>query len=176
MTLKIVPGTALEAREQIEGLFASLDINGKPYIFAQDSVFDGHFEEMDGIRNIMIFTASLSVLLAAMGLFGLVSLSISSRIKDFGIKKVLGAGMFELSKDVYKRFSIILGVAIVLGGTLSVFVIGMLLDSVYGYHEDIGAVPLTFSGLLLLTVAVLTINSQVLKVKKMNPAQTLRTE
>jgi len=176
ITLEIVAGTAIETRKEIADVLSDLDPDRRPYVFAQDSVFDGHFEEVDGIRNIMIFTASLSVLLAAMGLFGLVSLSISSRIKDFGIKKVLGAGMLELSKDVYKRFAIILGIAILLGGALSILVIGLLLDSVYGYHDPVGAIPLIFSGVLLLGVAGLTINSQVLQVKNMNPAETLRTE
>ena len=177
ITVKFVKGTLIETQDAVKDVLAELNPDQVPYFRSQDSVFDNYFNEMRGISNIMIFTATLSVLLAAMGLFGLVSLSISSRIKDFSIKKVLGASFMQLSKDVYKRFAIILGLAVVIGGTLSVFVIGMLLDNVYnGNHEQIGVVPLALAGLLLLGVAALTINTQVLHVKRMNPADTLRTE
>lgn len=176
ITVKIVPGTVIESKESVVELLDRLDPERDHYVSTQDSVFDSHFEEARGITSIMIFTASLSVLLAAMGLFGLVSLSISSRIKDFGIKKVLGAGMFELSKDVYKRFALIIGLAFILGSTFSILVIGILLDSVYGYHDAVGPIPLILSGLLLMAVAAFTINTQIIQVRRMNPANTLRTE
>jgi ABC-type antimicrobial peptide transport system permease subunit len=176
LTVKVQAGTILTMKEELEAKLKALNPDHEPYIIAQDTVFDSHFEEARGVTNIMIFTATLSVLLAAMGLFGLVSLSISSRIKDFGIKKVLGASLAHLSKDVYKRFVIILGLAIVIGGSLSVFLIGSLLDSVYGYHEKVGVGPLSLAGCILLLIAAFTINTQIGNVKRMNPAETLRTE
>ena len=176
ITIQVREGTTLAVSEELEASLETFDADNQYNFNRQDAIFDGHFREMNGIRNVMLFTATLSMLLSAMGLFGLVSLSISSRIKDFGIKKVLGANFLQLSKDVYKRFALILGIAIVIGGTLSVFIIGVLLDEVYGYHEEIGIVPMSLAGLVLLTVAALTINTQVRQVKRMNPAETLRTE
>lgn len=176
LTVKVAEGSLLEMRDKLQNILNELEPDQYHHAYAQETIFDGHFEEMAGIRNIMLFTATLSVCLAAMGLFGLVALSISSRIKDFGIKKVLGASLVQLSKDIYKRFILILTLAIVIGGTVSVFIIGALLDSVYGYHDAVGAIPLTLSGLVLLVVAAFTINTQVWQVKKMNPAETLRTE
>jgi ABC-type antimicrobial peptide transport system permease subunit len=177
VTVAVRAGTILDMKEEVEGLLTELDPESKKFEAGfQDSVFDQHFEEMEGISNIMLFTASLAMLLSAMGLFGLVSLSISSRQKDFSIKKVLGATLRQLSGDIYKRFMIILGIAVILGGTVSVFLIGVLLDSAYGYHENIGVLPVATAGLILVSVAALTINTQVINVKRMNPADTLRSE
>lgn len=177
MTLKVRQGTALQAKAEVENLLTELDPeHARHNVGFQEEIFDNHFREMKGISNVMLFTASLAMLLSAMGLFGLVSLSISSRQKDFSIKKVLGATLRQLSGDIYKRFITILGLAVVIGGTISVFLIGVLLDSVYGYHEKVGALPLTLAGIILLSVAALTINSQVRTVKRMNPAETLRAE
>ncbi|GAB5524905.1 MAG: ABC transporter permease [Roseivirga sp.] len=177
MTVQVRAGTSVEMKEKLENLLSDLDPEKNRYsVGFQDEVFNQHFEEMKGIGNIMVFTASLAVLLSAMGLFGLVSLSISSRQKDFSIKKVLGANLRQLSGDIYKRFMLILGLAIVIGGAISVFLIGMLLDSAYGYHDSIGIVPLTLAGIILMGVAAVTINTQVRNVKRMNPAETLRAE
>lgn len=177
MTVQVRKGTSLEMKEKIQNALNELDPDGNRYTVGfQNAVFDEHFKEMKGISNIMLFTASLAILLSAMGLFGLVSLSISSRQKDFSIKKVLGASLRQLSTDIYKRFMLILSLAIVIGGTVSVFLIGMLLDSAYGYHEKIGVIPLSLAGIILLAVAALTINTQVRNVRRMNPAETLRSE
>ncbi len=177
MTVQVRKGTSLEMKEKIENTLSELDPEKNRYTVGfQNAVFDEHFKEMKGISNIMLFTASLAVLLSAMGLFGLVSLSISSRQKDFSIKKVLGASLRQLSADIYKRFILILSLAIIIGGTVSVFLIGMLLDSAYGYHENIGVVPLSLAGIILLSVAAVTINTQVRNVRRMNPADTLRSE
>ncbi len=177
MTLQVRKGTSLEMKEKIENTLSELDPEKNRYTVGfQNAVFDEHFKEMKGISNIMLFTASLAILLSAMGLFGLVSLSISSRQKDFSIKKVLGASLRQLSADIYKRFILILSLAIIIGGTVSVFLIGMLLDSAYGYHENIGVVPLSLAGIILLSVAAITINTQVRNVRRMNLADTLRSE
>lgn len=144
--------------------------------YRQADAFEGHFRDMRGVRNIILFTATLAIILSAMGLFGLVSLSISSRIKDFGIRKVLGASAFQLSKGVYHKFTWVLGIAIVSGSTLGTFIIGMLLDSAYGYHQSVNLATLGITACILIGMAALTINAQMSRVRKMNPADILRTE
>ncbi len=146
------------------------------YSYRQSEVFDGYFSDVRGVGNIILFTAILSIILSVMGLFGLVSLSVSSKIKDFSIKKILGASAIQLSGDVYRKFITILGLAIVVGSTLAVFVISMLLDSAYGYHAPINLLSLALSTLILLAVAGITINTQVRYVRRINPAETLRSE
>ena len=77
---------------------------------------------------------------------------------------------------MYKKFTLILGLAIVLGSLAGVKVVGMLLDNVYGDHTPINAVPLVLAALILLSIAVLTINTQMRRIRRMNPSETLRME
>lgn len=142
----------------------------------QSEVREGEFADMRGLRNILLFTASLAVLLSAMGLFGLVSLNISAKFKDFGIKKVLGASTVSLLRDVYKQFSFILLLAVVVGSVLAIKVVNLLLVSVYGEHTPVNVVPLGLAGVLLLLIAAITINIQMRRVRHMNPAETLRRD
>lgn len=142
----------------------------------QSEAFDGHFEEVKGIRNIMLFTAVIAILIAAIGLYGLVSINISNHLKMYGIRKVLGANGLELGLIVLKRYRFVLLFAVVVGSALAVLLIGALLGSVYAYYPKVGPGPLLISILILLGVSLFTINLQIQKVKRLNPADTLRTE
>ncbi|MEQ8477053.1 ABC transporter permease [Fulvivirga sp.] len=142
----------------------------------QAEIFDMYFFEMKGLRNTMLFTATLAVILSAMGLFGLVSLNINNKMKDFGIRKILGATIFQLSKIIVKRIIILWVIGCSVGGVLGSMAIGALLDSVYSFHAGVGALPLLFGVSFLLIVILITVSLQLLKVKNSNPVDTLRME
>ncbi|OEK00494.1 hypothetical protein BFP97_02755 [Roseivirga sp. 4D4] len=176
LTFQARSGTMIALRDELEETWSKVDSETAFSAHFQSDVREREFEDMRGLRNVLVFTASLAVLLSAMGLFGLVSLSISARFKDFGIKKVLGASALSLLRDVYKRFSFIVLFAVVAGSLLAVKVVSLLLVSVYGEHLPVDIIPLGLASLLLLIVAALTINIQMRRVRLMNPAETLRTE
>ena len=176
LTLKVSAGTELEMEDKIKEAWVDV-VQNKPYIgFLQSTVFDNDSGDSRGLKNTMLFTATLATILAAMGIFGLASLSITSKMKDIGIKKALGANLIQLTKSVYLKFGIMLSIAVVIGSTLAVFIIGVFLDEIYAYHDPVNLIPLTFAALILATVVFLTVTTQIGKVKKMNPAETLRME
>ncbi len=176
LTVLTQKGELLSVRDQLEDAWTK-QYSELPFsAHFQSEVREREYEDMRGLRNVLVFTASLATLLSAMGLFGLVSLSLSAKFKDFGIKKVLGASTWSLTTGVYKQFSFIVAFAIIAGSALAVKVVNLLLDSVYGEHTAIDFIPLGLAGLLLLLVAVVTINLQMRRVRLMNPAETLRTE
>ncbi|WP_420385877.1 ABC transporter permease [Roseivirga sp.] len=174
--LEMNPGNIVAQRDEIKEIIGKIAPEYQVGVSIQSQLFDNYFDEMDGIRNILLFTSTLAIILAAMGLYGLVSINISSQIKDFGIRKVLGASGLQLSMSVYKRFRYILGIAILVGGALSVLVVGMLIQNLYSYSPEIGIFPMSVSAFILLGVAFITLNLQVRRVRRMNPAETLRTE
>lgn len=169
-------GKTITLRDELEQTWEKLYSEVPFSAHFQSEVREAEFADTRGLRNILIFTASLAVLLSAMGLFGLVSLNISAKFKDFGIKKVLGASTMSLLRDVYKQFSFILLLAVVVGSLLAIKVVNLLLVSVYGEHTPVNVVPLGLAGLLLLTIAAITINIQMRRVRLMNPAETLRRD
>ena len=176
MTIQVQAGTGKAMQAEIEKTWDAIIVDQEYQSMLQSEVFDVHFEDVKGLSNVMIFTASLAVILSAMGLFGLVSLSISSHIKDFGIKKILGTTGLQIGKEVYKKFIVILSVAIVLWSGLAMVIINELLDAAYSYRESNGVLTLMLAAFILLAIAWLTIKSQVIKVQKMNLADTLRVE
>tara|TARA_R110001592_G_scaffold10105_7_gene52705 strand:+ start:1167 stop:3746 length:2580 start_codon:yes stop_codon:yes gene_type:complete len=177
LALKVTAGTEAEMESKVREAWGDV-VKNKPYIgFLHSSIFNQATEDSRGLKNTMLFTATLATILAAMGIFGLASLSISSRMKDFGIKKVLGASLLQITKPVYIKFTIVLGIAVVIGSTLSVFIINMFLDTVYrSNHAPVSFIPLLFAAVILATVVFITISSQIGKVKKLNAAETLRMD
>ncbi|MDG1276687.1 MAG: ABC transporter permease [Algoriphagus sp.] len=176
LTLQMSPGTALSAMDLVKKTWREAIPAGLFEGKLQADVFEREFSDVRGIQHIIIFAAVLAVILAAMGLFGLVSLNMNSRIKDFCVRKVFGAGTNELTRKLFKRYLISWGIASILGGCLAFVMVNQFLDSFFAFHSGVGFIPLTTGLLGLLLVIGLTVSSQIFKVMKANPADILKSE
>jgi ABC-type antimicrobial peptide transport system permease subunit len=124
----------------------------------------------------MIGIAAMAILIANMGLFGLVSLYISKRMKEFSIRKVMGASMKELSYQVARGFLWVILIASVLGAPLAFLMSNSLITQMYSYHFQDNAIPLLFTALILFLAVLITVSSQAFKAITVNPAKQLRDE
>lgn len=176
LNLKLVAGSEAEMKEEVKEIWHETVANGLYAGMLQSDVFDDYFDDLNGVRNLLLFTSVLAIMLSAMGLFGLVSLNINARMKDFSIRKIMGAGLGELAKIIFKRYLILWLIAGTIGAALGSWAISGLLNSVFAFHSGVGPVTIITALLLLLLVIILTISSQVIKVKKDNPADTLKSE
>jgi len=176
LTLEISPGSASSAMELVKVSFREIFPNGLFEGRLQADVFEFSFNDVRGVQNIILFSAILAVLLSAMGLYGLVSLNMSSRIKDFCIRKVFGAEMGDLSKKLFRRYLISWGIASVLGGVLSFVLVTSFLNNFFAFHSGVGLLPLASGVFSLLLVIGVTVSSQLWKVYKANPSYILKSE
>lgn len=176
MTIEVAPGTMKEMKSEIKKEWMA-QIDNEYYLgLPLNEVFDRYFNEMKDISYILIFTSILSIILASMGLFGLVSMNIEARLKDFGIRKIMGATTFELSKLISRRFIILWTLAAVFGGSLAYFAISGFLDLVYAYHPGLGIMPLVIALVVLFLVLLITVSGQIIRVEKSNPVNILKAE
>lgn len=176
LTLKMSPGSAEKNMDLVKSTWRASNPLGIFEGKLQSDVFEREFTDVKGVQDIILFASVLTVLLAAMGLFGLVSLNMNSRLKDFCIRKVFGADVGDLSKKLFKRYLVSWGIASVIGGGLGYFLVTEFLNSFFAFHSGVGLVPLSSSILFLLMVVGLTVSSQLWKVFKANPAQVLKSE
>ena len=129
-----------------------------------------------GIRTTFFYIALLAIVIAAAGLYGLMSLAIARRTKEIGIRKVLGASVFSISHLINKEFIVMLLIASVAASATGYFMIKMLLDSVWAYHAGVGLLPCLLATLFIFAIALLTVGWRVYKVATANPVQALRYE
>lgn len=128
------------------------------------------------IKTLFIFLGIVAVLLSVIGLFSLVSLNLIKRMKEIGVRKVLGASVENISLRVSREFIIILSVASVLGCIGGYFLTDMLMASIWTYYVPQQAMPFIISVVILFLVSALTIGGKVVRAASVNPATILRDD
>ncbi|MGM0945259.1 MAG: ABC transporter permease [Bacteroidota bacterium] len=176
LTLKMSPGTAAASMDLVKKTWREFFPRGLFEGKLQTEVFDPSFRDVRGVQNVILFAAILSVLLSAMGLFGLVSLNMNARIKDYCVRKIFGAAIVDLSQKLFMRYLISWIIAAVLGGGIAYLIVKSFLDSFFAYHAGVGLVPIGSGVLVLLIVIGVTVSSQLWKVYYANPSQILKSE
>jgi len=127
------------------------------------------------ISTLYIILIILSILIACLGLFGMVSFILEKKTKSTGIKKVLGASNIDLFISLSKDLFLWMVISVIISFPLSYIVMNKWLQS-FAYRIDIywWIYPLSF--LLLFFVSFLTVSYKTIKTITINPAQSLRYE
>ena len=123
---------------------------------------------------IMIF-AILSVIVASMGLFGLSSFATEVRMKEIGIRKVLGADALKISFLLSKDFTKWVLIANIIAWPVAYYAISKWLDD-FAYKTEMGIWIYVFAAMAALFISIITISFQSIKAANTNPVKTLRYE
>jgi putative ABC transport system permease protein len=148
----------------------------KPFDY---SFLDQHFNEIykndERTGQMFGFFSTLAILIACLGLFGLAAYTGEQRIKEIGVRKVLGASVtnivFLISKDFIKLV-IISGIIAV---PISYFAMNSWLQD-FAYRVKIGPVIFILAISLAFLIAFITISSQALKAATSNPVKAIKYE
>jgi ABC-type antimicrobial peptide transport system permease subunit len=130
----------------------------------------------NNIMVIFIFLGIIAIILSAIGLFSLVSLNIIKRMKEIGVRKVLGASVSNIVKNLSKEFIFILSIASLFGSVAGYFLAKMMMASIWTYYVPIGMLAFIISIVILFFVSGITIGGKVVRSASMNPVHTLRDE
>jgi putative ABC transport system permease protein len=144
------------------------------YFFLDDH-FDQQYQADQKFGQVFGLFTSLAILVACLGLFGLASFTTIQRTKEIGIRKVLGASVFQILKLLYREFALLLVIAFVLAVPIAWYVISNWLQG-YAYRTDIHWFYFVIPFVTILSIALLTVSFQSLKAAIANPIKSLRTE
>tara|TARA_R100001143_G_C3360653_1_gene135253 strand:+ start:49 stop:828 length:780 start_codon:yes stop_codon:yes gene_type:complete len=144
------------------------------YIFLDDSFEQMHRADMQLAETVTWF-ALLAIFVACLGLFGLSAYAAEQRVKEIGIRKVLGATVSSIvalfSKDFIKL--------VVLGAAIAVPVAWYFSNNwlqEFAYRTEIGTGPFLLAGSVLIFIALTTIGYNAIKAGLRNPVDSLRSE
>jgi ABC-type lipoprotein release transport system permease subunit len=126
--------------------------------------------------RIFSFLGIIAVLMSATGLFALVSLNILKKMKEIGVRKILGASAGNIATVINKDFFIILVVASVLGGGLGYLMVDKMMDAIWEYYLPVNVGTLGICVALLFNVAIVTVGYKTIVTAFMNPVNTLREQ
>jgi len=137
-------------------------------------------QEVDDVNTniayMYIFLGIIAMMLSVTGLFTLVSLNIIKRMKEIGVRKVLGASVGNITRIVNTEFIVILLLASALGSWASYAMCNMLMSSIWRYYQSVNAFTFVSAITVLFVVSFVTIGYKIFSVATMNPVNTLRDE
>ncbi|MCE2955668.1 MAG: ABC transporter permease, partial [Bacteroidota bacterium] len=110
------------------------------------------------------------------GLFSLVTLNIEMKMKEIGIRKVLGASMANIAGVINFEFIVNLGIATVLGLTLGYFATDAIMAIIWEYYLDLNFQTMFSAVSLMLVIAFLAVGYKTISTALLNPTKTLRDE
>lgn len=139
-----------------------------------DEEIEEAYSEFSSMIKIIGFLAFLAISIASMGLFGMVVFTTETRLKEIGIRKVMGASSGSLIYLLSRGFLILLSIAALIALPVTYVFFENVLLRRFPYHTPVQIAELLVGLLAVLLIAFLMIGSQTLKAARSNPVEVLK--
>lgn len=164
-----------DALSKIQAIYKKYDAdNPFEYKFC-DQEYAKKFGNEERIGKLAGFFTLLAIFISCLGLFGLASFTAEQRTKEIGVRKVLGASVFNVWRLLSKEFFILVNVSLLIAVPAAYYFMHNWLQD-YTYRTNISWWVFVIAGISALGVTLLTISYQSIKAALMNPVKSLRTE
>jgi putative ABC transport system permease protein len=140
-----------------------------------DEEYAKKFNDERRIEMLAGLFSGLTIFISCLGLFGLAAYMAESRIKEIGVRRVLGASVADIATLLSKDFIQLVIVAILIASPVAWFVMHKWLKG-YDYRINISAWIFIAAGSMTICIAILTVSFQAIKAAIANPVKSLRTE
>ena len=175
MAVKISPLNPEETIQSLKEIWKNvLPFAGFNYRYMEDAYHSFYRTEEKTGKLITVFTF-LALLVSCLGLFGLASFMTSKRIKEIGIRKVLGATPGGITVLLSKQFTKWVMLSNIVAWPIAYYLMSHWLEN-FAYRLSLGPIPFLASGVVALSIAVLTVSFQAIKAALANPVKSLRYE
>ena len=176
LSIRVTEGTGIESYKALQDkwaqLFPEMPFEGG----LQEDVWGFYFEEIKIHGRVWKTIAFLAVSLAALGLYGLISLNVEGRVREFSIRKVLGANLKNLTGNVMSQYVILFSVALIVGAPAGHILGSRLIHAAYAYHIPVDYTAVVLSTVTIIAVLLFTVATQVRRVLTSNPVDGLKIE
>jgi putative ABC transport system permease protein len=175
MMVRMKPGDISNTLSKIESKWKTF-VSGEPFDYNfLDASFDALYRSEQRMGSIFSIFTGLSLFIACLGLFGLSAYIAERRIKEIGVRKVLGASVSGVVTLLSKDFLKLTLVATIIAFPIAWWWMNKWLED-FAYRININWTVFLIAGLCTLFVALLTVCFQAIKAAIANPVKSLRTE
>jgi putative ABC transport system permease protein len=174
-TAKISPVNVSKTLKRMEDIMHTVD---RGHIFEYhflDKQWNLFYIEDQKRQTIFLSVGIMTILIACLGLFGLATYAAEQRIKEIGIRKVLGASVSGIVSLLSKSFIKLVSIAALIAFPVSWWTMNSWLKN-FAYRINISWWVFGLAGLFAVAIALLTISFQAVKAALANPIKNLRTE
>lgn len=165
--------------KQVEGIIsAAFNTISSRRGYEQSRLTDkvsAQYQLIEGILQSVNVTAILTIFISCLGLFGLISFLAKRKVKEIGIRKVLGASVSKIIVLLSKDYMVLVGIAAVIAFPVAWYLMRSWLDS-FAYSISIEWWMFGLAGCIALLITSFTLGLQAVKSALVNPVKSLRTE
>jgi putative ABC transport system permease protein len=144
------------------------------YHFADESI-DKLYVAEEKMGTILEYMALFAIFIAALGLFGIASFMISKRTKEIGIRKVVGASVFNIIHQFWKEFTFLVLIANIIAWPVGYYVINKWLQN-FAFQVNFSIMFFVVSALITFGIALITVSYQTIKAALSDPVDSLKYE
>ena len=176
MTVRVNPKVGThDALATIAGIFKKYDA-GTPFSYQFiDSDYAKKFDNEERIGKLAGCFAGLAIFISCLGLFGMASFMAEQRIKEIGVRKVLGATIFNLWQLLSKDYVVLVRNELLNAGPVSYYFMHKWLQN-YSYRTDIAWWVFASAAAGAMIITLLTVSYQSIKAATANPVKSLKSE
>jgi len=175
LSVKFASSNSQEALEHLEKTWRSfLPIRPFDFQFTSDRysrLYDSEHKQ----GQLFSMFSGLAIFIACLGLFGLATFNTLQRVKEIGIRKVLGASVPSILVLLSREIVLLILLANLIAWPVAWYVMGMWLDS-FAFHVAMNPFVYLTAALAAVALALLTVSTQSIKAAMTNPSHTLRYE
>jgi len=140
-----------------------------------DEEYAAKFDDTQRTATLTGLFAGLTIFISCLGLFGLAAYMAENRVKEIGVRKVLGASVFNITTLLSTEFLVLVIVAIIIATPVAWYAMQLWLQG-YSYRINMQWWVFVMAGMLSVIVALITVSFQAIKAAIANPVKSLRTE
>ena len=176
INVRLEPGTSpIQAKLALDEIYKEhYPLESGSFMFLDETI-NRFYQDDAKMQEILAFASGMAILISCMGLFGLTLFTISKRIKELSIRKVLGASINQILLLVSKEYVILISIAFIIGSVPAyLFLENWLLS--FSYRIDIPWKLFAISGIAALMLCLLIVGFHALRAANRNPAEILKSE
>ncbi len=140
-----------------------------------DDTFERMYKSDIRVGKLFNCFALITIFISCLGLFGLVTYTAETKVKEIGVRKVLGASISNIVAMLSKDFLKLVLIATLLAFPIAWWALHRMLES-YAYRTNISWWTFAVAGAAVMLIAIATVSFQAVKAALANPAKSLRTE
>ena len=144
------------------------------YTFLDEAYADLYRQE-ERTGKLLNISASICILIALIGLLGLVAFALVQRTKEIGIRKVLGAQLMDIIQLIAKDYLQLIGIGIGIAIPVAWYLLQQWLAE-FAYSIELRIAPFVLAGSLVLILALAVLCGHILRTTRTNPVEALRQE
>lgn len=168
-------GDRTNAQDQVAAVLSNVNANVPVEVQWFDITLADAYDEFYDIAHIFSLVSLLAILIANLGQYGAVVQVINNRVKEIGIRKVLGSSYVGLMVLLSRNFILIMLVSLIFGGTVGIWMNQLWLSEI-GEPTVINTSLITLSIVITIVTALLTVGWNVYRAAMLNPVESIRTD